>query len=201
MVMDALSRVELALEHLALEATEWTLMKNAMATRAVLQALREHGVRIALDDLCTGDVSPAYLMRMPTSHIQGDRCFVTGLLQGGESEAMVRAVLAVTHSPGLHVTAERMETIEKARALKAMAPDCLRDCCFTPPVLPQDIPAFLSRRWTLDDGTGCEREAGRTPQWPPLAVVRSPETSRDPMADVQTTCNTVTGGALCWQTC
>jgi EAL domain-containing protein (putative c-di-GMP-specific phosphodiesterase class I) len=114
-----------------------------------LQALRDHGVRIALDDFGTGYSSLGYLTRMPIGHIKIDRCFVAGLLQGGESEAIVRAVLAMARSLGMRVTAEGVETIEQALVLKAMACDSLQGYYFSRPVAADQIPALLQQSWSL----------------------------------------------------
>ncbi|MDO8377267.1 MAG: EAL domain-containing protein [Aquabacterium sp.] len=151
LVMDVLAQTGLAPDLLELEVTEGALMENSTATRAVLHALRDHGVHIALDDFGTGYSSLSYLTRMPISNIKVDRCFVTGLLEGGESEAIVRAVLAMAGSLGMRVTAEGVETLEQAQALKAMACDCLQGFFFSRPVPAACIPALLSQRWTLDD--------------------------------------------------
>jgi diguanylate cyclase (GGDEF)-like protein/PAS domain S-box-containing protein len=150
MVMNALATASLAPQHLELEVTEGALMENSAATRTSLETLRDHGVRVALDDFGTGYSSLAYLTRMPISHIKIDRCFVTGLLQGGESEAVVRAVLAMAHSLGMRVTAEGVETFEQACVLKALACDGLQGYYFSRPVAAHDILALLSRHWSLD---------------------------------------------------
>jgi PAS domain S-box-containing protein len=161
MVMDALAQTGLAPQHLELEVTEGALMENSVATRAALQALRDHGVRIALDDFGTGYSSLAYLTRMPISHLKVDRCFVSDLLEGGESEAIVRAVLAMARSLGLRVTAEGVETLEQARALKAMACDCLQGFYFSRPVAAPAVPALLARHWALEEGGARGQEAGK----------------------------------------
>jgi EAL domain-containing protein (putative c-di-GMP-specific phosphodiesterase class I) len=171
LVIDALARAGLVPSHLELEVTESALMENSAATRAALQALRDHGVRIALDDFGTGYSSLAYLTRMPISHIKVDRCFVTGLLEGGESEAIVRAVLAMARSLGMRVTAEGVETLEQARALKALACDCLQGYYFSRPVAADDIPALLSRHWALDAAGPAPGDDGDNARRP-LAVVR-----------------------------
>ncbi len=149
-VMQALADSGLAPGRLELEVTEGALMENTQATCVALSSLREQGVRIALDDFGTGYSSLAYLTRMPINHIKVDRCFVAGLLGGGENEAIVRAVLAMAHSLGMRVTAEGVETLEQALALKAMACDCLQGYYFARPMAAADIPALLSRRWALD---------------------------------------------------
>ena len=151
LVIDVLAQTGLPPSCLELEVTEGALMENTNATRAALQALHAHGLRIALDDFGTGYSSLAYLTRMPISNIKVDRCFVAGLLEGGESEAIVRAVLAMAHSLGMRVTAEGVETIEQARALKAMACDCLQGFYFSRPVAAAAIVSLASRQWTLID--------------------------------------------------
>lgn len=148
-VMHALAQAGMAPKHLELEITEGTLMDNSASMRETLQILRDSGVHIALDDFGTGYSSLGYLTRMPISHIKIDRCFVTGLIEGGESAAIVRAVLAMAHSLGMRVTAEGVETVEQARLLKEMACDCLQGYYFSQPVPADQIPALLAQNWLI----------------------------------------------------
>jgi len=150
MVIDTLAKAGLAPQWMELEVTESALMENTAATRVSLQTLRAHGVHIALDDFGTGYSSLAYLTRMPISRIKIDRCFVEGLLGGGESEAIVRAILAMARSLGMRVLAEGVETLEQALALKAMGCDDLQGYYFSRPVPPQDVAALLTQHWVLD---------------------------------------------------
>jgi diguanylate cyclase (GGDEF)-like protein/PAS domain S-box-containing protein len=150
MVARTLARAGLEPGTLELEVTESALMSNTEATRGALQALHVSGVQIALDDFGTGYSSLAYLTRMPIDHIKVDRSFVAGLLGGGESEAIVRAVIAMAHSLGMRVTAEGVETQEQALALRRMACDFLQGYHFSRPVPAQDIAALLARHWPLD---------------------------------------------------
>ena len=150
-VLDVLAQTGLTPALLELEVTESALMENTAATLTTLHALRDHGVRIALDDFGTGYSSLSYLTRMPISNLKVDRCFVNGLLDGGENDAIVRAVLAMAGSLGMRVTAEGVETFEQARALKAMACDSLQGYYFSRPVPAEAIPALLRRCWTLAD--------------------------------------------------
>jgi PAS domain S-box-containing protein len=147
-VIDALAQTGLPPALLELEITEGVLMESSSAAREALEAMRAHGVHIALDDFGTGYSSLAYLTRMPISNIKVDRSFVTGLLDGGESQAIVRAILAMAGGLGMRVTAEGVETLEQAQALKAMACDYLQGFYFSRPVAPDRIPALLAHRWT-----------------------------------------------------
>ncbi len=152
-VLDVLAQTGLAPELLELEVTESALIENADATGLVLKALSDTGIGIALDDFGTGYSSLAYLTRMPIDNIKIDKCFIDGVTGGGESGAIVRAILAMAHSLGKRVTAEGVETLEQARAMQAMACDCMQGYYFSRPVAAVDIPLLLSRQWlTVDPG-------------------------------------------------
>ena len=151
-VVDILAETGLAPGLLELEVTEGAVMENSAATIAVLQALRRHGVRIALDDFGTGYSSLSYLTRMPISNLKIDRSFISGLLDGGDNAAIVRAVLAMAHSLGMRVTAEGVETLAQALALKAMACDSLQGIYFSRPVAAECLPGLLRQGWVLDGG-------------------------------------------------
>lgn len=159
LIIDTLAQTGLPPSRLELEVTEGALMENTASTRQALQALHHHGVRIALDDFGTGYSSLAYLTRMPIGNIKVDRCFVGGLLEGGESEAIVRAVLAMAHSLGMRVTAEGVESPEQARALRHMGCDGLQGFHFSRPVPADAIAPLVSRRWALDEAGTCNVEA------------------------------------------
>jgi EAL domain-containing protein (putative c-di-GMP-specific phosphodiesterase class I) len=149
-VLAVLDQTGLAPQLLELEITEGAVMENTETARLTLQELQQHGVRIALDDFGTGYSSLAYLTRMPIHNLKIDHCFVNGLLEGGENEAIVRAVLAMAHSLGLRVTAEGVETLEQARTLTALTCDMLQGYHFSRPVAAAQVQQLLDRRWTLD---------------------------------------------------
>ena len=146
-VLQMLAQTCLAPVLLELEVTEGALMAKSVATRAALQTLRDHGVHIALDDFGTGFSSLSYLTRMPIGNIKIDKCFVNGVLGGGESTDIISAVLAMAHSLGMRVTAEGVESAEQAVALQAMGCDSLQGFHFSRPVQASAIPALLLRQW------------------------------------------------------
>ncbi len=145
---------------LEVEITEGIAMEDTAATLATLNALRGHGVRIALDDFGTGYSSLSYLKRMPLSNLKVDRSFVSGLPHDGESQAIVRAVLAMAGSLGLNVTAEGVETLEQAQALHSMGCGALQGYLFSRPVPAARIPALLAQGWSLDGLAPSQPEPG-----------------------------------------
>jgi predicted signal transduction protein with EAL and GGDEF domain len=95
---------------LELEITEGVLLENTDVTRSVLQALRDLGVRIAVDDFGTGYASLRYVKNFPLDSLKIDRDFVRGLPGDREDVAITQAILSLAHNLGLEVTAEGVET-------------------------------------------------------------------------------------------
>lgn len=160
-VLDVLAQTGLPAGLLELEVTEGALIENADTTRLVLKAWSDAGIGIALDDFGTGYSSLAYLTRMPIDNIKVDKCFIDGVAEEGESAAIVRAILAMARSLGKRVTAEGVETLEQARAMQAMACDCMQGYYFSRPVAAMDIPALLSRQWLAKDPDPTASGSGR----------------------------------------
>ncbi len=148
-ILSILAAAKLDGQWLELEVTEGVLIEHADHARTALSQLRDHGVHITLDDFGTGFSSLTYLTTMPISHIKIDRSFVARLQEGGESAAVVRAVLAMAKGLKLKATAEGVETASQARTLLAMACDNLQGFHFARPMPAADVPTCLRRRWPV----------------------------------------------------
>jgi EAL domain-containing protein (putative c-di-GMP-specific phosphodiesterase class I) len=117
-VAEALRDTGLTPERLELEITEGMLIEDSAHTLAVLRALKRQGVSMVLDDFGTGYSSLSYLRRFPFDKLKIDQSFMKGLGEDGESDALVRAILALGHSLRLEVTAEGVETEMQLRMLR-----------------------------------------------------------------------------------
>jgi diguanylate cyclase (GGDEF)-like protein len=111
LVATSLARHELAAEALILEITETTVITEFERSTRVLQALRDLGVGVSLDDFGAGFTSLAYLGRLPASELKLDRSFIARLTAGaGDRDvALVRATIDLGHALGLSVVAEGIE--------------------------------------------------------------------------------------------
>ena len=74
-----LAQTGLPAECLQLEVTEREVMRDPTASHALMQSLREIGVRLAMDDFGTGTSSLACLRDYPFDTIKIDRSFVSDL--------------------------------------------------------------------------------------------------------------------------
>ncbi|HWX49499.1 MAG TPA: EAL domain-containing protein [Roseomonas sp.] len=144
-VTDALIDSGLDARRLELEITESVLLQDDQANFAILWELRKLGVRIALDDFGTGFSSLSYLLRFPFDKIKIDRSFVTGLPDRRESKAVIRAVVSMSRSIGISVTAEGVETAEQLEALRQLGCNDAQGYLFSRPVPAAEVGALMDR--------------------------------------------------------
>ncbi|GHD15590.1 hypothetical protein GCM10016234_22690 [Tianweitania populi] len=117
-VLSALANSGLAPERLELEITENALIEDTDAVIALLNRLRDVGVRVSMDDFGTGYSSLAYLQKFPFDRLKIDQSFVRGMGENPEAGAIVRAVAALGASLGMKTTAEGVETEEQLAAIR-----------------------------------------------------------------------------------
>jgi EAL domain-containing protein (putative c-di-GMP-specific phosphodiesterase class I) len=126
-----------------LELTESVLMKHAESTAAILQTLRETGVRVAVDDFGTGYSSLSYLKKFPIDALKIDQSFVRQIAAAGDDAAIVTAVINMARSLKLLVIAEGVETREELEFLQAHKCDQGQGYYFSRPVLPEQFAKLL----------------------------------------------------------
>ena len=143
-VMSALAASGLSAGRLALEITETVLLQDAETTLAVLQKLREIGVRIAMDDFGTGYSSLSYLRKFPFDKIKIDQSFIRDMPDHGDSLAIVRAVVAMSSSLCIGTTAEGVETYQQLERLKSEGCTEAQGYLFSPPRSAADVKIWLA---------------------------------------------------------
>jgi diguanylate cyclase (GGDEF)-like protein len=119
---------------LELEVTEGTVMRDPDRGIEVLTRLNETGVRLTVDDFGTGYSSLSYLQRLPLHALKIDRSFVNGLGDGGASDAIVAAIIALGQRLGLALVAEGVESEAQVAALRELGCQELQGFLFGRPL-------------------------------------------------------------------
>ena len=110
LVAAALEESGLAPARLTLEVTETALIENFEQSRAILAAIRELGVRIALDDFGSGYSSLSYLQNIVMDEIKIDRAFVAEMENNPRTRSIVALIASIARLLGATVVAEGIET-------------------------------------------------------------------------------------------
>jgi diguanylate cyclase (GGDEF)-like protein len=131
------SRLEPAV--LELEITESVVMADeAWAEKAITQ-LKALGISLAIDDFGTGYSSFGRLRHFPVDRLKIDRSFVTSITEGSDDRAIAAAIIAMSRSLHINVTAEGVENYPQLAFLQE------QDC--------QDAQGFLLSRPLQADAT------------------------------------------------
>ncbi|MDU0459482.1 MAG: EAL domain-containing protein [Geobacteraceae bacterium] len=117
LIAQALEKTGLDANTLEIEITESLMLNNVDTTIKILKQVREMGIEISIDDFGTGYSSFSYLTQLPVNAIKIDRSFVMNLPHRQEDCAIVKAIIATSHSLGLITVAEGVETAGQSEFL------------------------------------------------------------------------------------
>jgi len=105
---------------LELELSERGVLSHTAGVSGYLQALRELGVRLSIDDFGTGDSAISYLKELPVDVLKIDRSYISGIPGDGKDVAIVSAMIALGERMGLDVIAEGVETELQLETLREL---------------------------------------------------------------------------------
>lgn len=133
---------------LGLELTEESLATGDRESVALLAALREAGVALAIDDFGTWYSSLATIGELPIDAIKLDPTFVRGVGSDLEEDNIVASVIRLAHAHDLYVVAEGVESWAEGARLCELGCDRGMGYLFSGPQRPEKA------RWMLARGTG-----------------------------------------------
>jgi diguanylate cyclase (GGDEF)-like protein/PAS domain S-box-containing protein len=128
---------------LELEITESVLMKRAESTAALLQTVRESGVRVAVDRFGTGYSSLSSLRKFPIDTLKIDQSFIHEISDNPDEATIVTAVIEMARSLKLRVVADGVETSDELAFLQTHQCDEAQGPFFSRPVLPHQFAKLL----------------------------------------------------------
>jgi diguanylate cyclase (GGDEF)-like protein/PAS domain S-box-containing protein len=143
-VLEQLARAEIPTRCFQIEVTETVFLgRGAESVHRALALLNAQGVKIALDDFGTGYASLRHLKQFPVDIIKIDRSFVRDMEADPGDEAIVRAVINLGKSLGIHVVAEGIESEVQAQRLVRLGCDFGQGFLFSKAVGTNRVPALV----------------------------------------------------------
>lgn len=137
---EALERRGLPAGLLTVEITEDLVINDLERVTAVLGQLREHGIRVAIDDFGSGYSALSYLRDLLIDEVKLDRSFIASVTTDPRAAVVVRAIIELTHGLGMTVVAEGIEDEATANWLRDSGCDIGQGFYFGKPVYAADVP-------------------------------------------------------------
>lgn len=135
--------------HLQLEVTESAAMENPLRTFDMLDALRQRGLHIYIDDFGTGHSNLGQLKRMPIDALKIDKSLIDDVLSDSDAGEIATAIIRLAHALNMRVVAEGVETLEQVAFLKRRDCDEIQGYVIAKPLPPDRVSALFTRTFTL----------------------------------------------------
>lgn len=126
-----------------IEVTERELFQSGPEGIAVIQAIRNLGFSVAIDDFGAGYSSFNYLTNLPIDIIKLDMTFAEGIPFNLKSCIAVRGIIGLATSLGIHVVAEGIERAEQADFFRSSGCESMQGYYFSRPLVVDRMTAWM----------------------------------------------------------
>ncbi len=128
---------------ITLEITESVLIQSMKEASATLGRLREHGIRIALDDFGVGYSSLNYLSNLPVDVIKIDRALIQQICTSRKQYALLCSIVDIAKVNSLTVVSEGIETEEEQKLVSASGVQYIQGYYYARPMRETQLIEFL----------------------------------------------------------
>ena len=133
-------------EHLNLEVTESSMMKDQKRAMITLNELKKLGVNISMDNFGTGYSSLSYLRLFPIDELKIDISLIRKIPGDRSDSAIVSSIISMAHALEINVVAEGVETQEQLDYLCSINCDEIQGYFFSRPIPPNAMKFMLEKR-------------------------------------------------------
>lgn len=148
-IQSILTKNNVSAQNFQIEMTERTVMNSASETISKLVKLKQLGFKLSIDDFGTGYSSLSYLVRFPLDVLKIDRSFIQHICSLDDKQAVVDAIIQMSHRLKMKVVAEGVESAQQVELLKQMGCDFIQGFYYSKP-LPMDELIEFIKFWEVE---------------------------------------------------
>lgn len=128
-----LNKIDINRSLLTIEITESAFIEEKEISKKIVDDIKSLGMKVALDDFCTGYSSMEYLLSYPADYLKIDREFIRNIDEDQQRRNIVKGLITMAHSLNMSVIAEGVENKEEANSLVTLNCDCIQGFFFGKP--------------------------------------------------------------------
>ncbi|HEX5259590.1 MAG TPA: EAL domain-containing protein [Sphingomicrobium sp.] len=144
-LLDEIQAAGIDPNRITLEITESALLADRESVAVRLSALRQAGLRIAVDDFGTGYASLDYLTALPLDMLKIDRGLIAHIVDGERDQIVVKALIRLARELGLRIVVEGVETGGQLALLKEWGCDRYQGFLGSAPLTHEEFMRFAAR--------------------------------------------------------
>lgn len=142
---------------LELEITESVVMSDEVWAEKAINQLKELGISLAIDDFGTGYSSFGRLRHFAVDRLKIDRSFVTSITECSDDRAIAAAIIAMSRSLKINVTAEGVENFPQLSFLQEQDCQDAQGFLLSRPLQPDAARELLRRVHEVADASRTQR--------------------------------------------
>lgn len=143
----------LSKKQLVVELIERESLDSIGSAKAALTQLQSHGIRVAIDDVGTGQNGLALLQSLGADIVKIDKLFVDMIDEDESSRAISEMLVKIAQNSDMSLVAEGVERKEQAAILQAMGIHEAQGFYFARPLPAADFLKFLEADADLSEAT------------------------------------------------
>lgn len=145
--------------HVHVELTETSILADSAWTARQTKALRDLGIRVAIDDFGAGQTSLSYLHRFSIDTIKIDREFTAHIVDDDSVSRLVGGMIRLFDTMGVQVVAEGIETADQYVHVSSLGAHIGQGYYIARPAPAPDITTWLSQRRRRADARAARHDA------------------------------------------
>lgn len=130
-------------EKIIFEITEHKGFEDSKVATESLDAIRELGFKIALDDFGIGYSSLTLLNQFPSDVLKLDRSFITGMTHETKQGKISKSVIEMAHNLGLLTVCEGIETSDDVSFAQSLSCDYLQGFYYSKAIPKHELEHFI----------------------------------------------------------
>ncbi len=138
-ISNSINKYGLTYTDIGIELTENMLIQTNENSLKNMEQLVNNGTSISVDDFGTGYSSLKYLKQFPVTIVKIDQSFVQDSPTDENDRAIIKAINAMSHSLGLKVIVEGVETLAQIEIVKELGSDYAQGYFYAKPLAPEDV--------------------------------------------------------------
>jgi EAL domain-containing protein (putative c-di-GMP-specific phosphodiesterase class I) len=142
---------------LELEISESVVMADETWAEKTINQLKKLGISLAIDDFGTGYSRFGRLRNLAVDRLKIAGSFVTSITEGGDDRAIAAAIIAMSRSLRINVTAEGVENFPQLAFLQEQDCQDAQGFLLSGPLQAEEARALLKRSGELGDGSRSQR--------------------------------------------
>jgi diguanylate cyclase (GGDEF)-like protein len=142
---------------LELEISESVVMADETRAEKTINELKKLGISLAIDDFGTGYARFGRLRNLAVDRLKIAGSFVTSITEGGDDRAIAAAIIAMSRSLRINVTAEGVENFPQLAFLQEQDCQDAQGFLLSGPLQAEEARALLKRSGEFGDGSCSQR--------------------------------------------